>query len=663
MAKKTLRSVARRVTPRRAALLLPAILAMVAIGFGSDASAASFGYQPITIQRINLPSSVGPARWPGFTTDGRHLLFFSSNELWITDLHGDVVHCLTCGVANDPKLSDSADLETSFPDGKRVLIEEDIQPGKSNLAVLECQPSVADCRSEQILPVDFSGAEPAVIPPGGALSTPQMTLGGAEYHAQLSPDGHYVGFSEIRTDAFELMVVGKLEGSASEYVVTDPRVINPPAPTSPFDTNVDDWSDSSALMEFKTFTHGGADATYVEVGGPSVMSTQTWSVNLASGQRTQLTNNPDWNEDNGVSPNGKLLSLFSDRTMHYIDSIGGIVPVRDFIDAPASAMAAGALGGFSECMGPMWLLPAAGDDGGRLAGEPIVDYQYPGVHVVDTLAESSQWSPNGTMIALNTTDDPTGQAAPFLLVAHLTSVKPSRPLRAVSSQPGAWAPSPTGYHGTIGYEGTVTLHGPRGGTVTVHYGATAGALAGSWSETYANYSENGKDEVSGTVAISGTALDGNYSEHLTMTGGNTGSDNTDLTFGTNGTSGHATSTYDGHTITGPSTYATGPEAQGGPKSACPGALPKRPALQVAVTIRGNGRYKLKVTARVSGVGPSETAIDTEPVDHAAIRLGRKLIYTDSKGIAIVNGRHGQKLTVAAGDTLVPATSQLPRQQR
>jgi hypothetical protein len=63
------------------------------------------------------------------------------------------------------------------------------------------------------------------------------------------------------------MVVGKLVRAGDEYQVTEPRVLNPPGPTSATDTSVAGWSDSSALYEFKSFTNGGADATYVQVGG------------------------------------------------------------------------------------------------------------------------------------------------------------------------------------------------------------------------------------------------------------------------------------------------------------------------------------------------------------------------------------------------------------
>jgi hypothetical protein len=638
------------------ALLLAAIVTVFAISCGpADAHPARFALQPITIQRINLPKSVTDARWPGFAADNQHLLFFSSNELWITSLHGTGVHCLSCGVTNDPKISDSADFASPFPDGKRVLIEEDVQPGSSKLAVLKCQPSVDHCARKQILPVDVSAAEPATIPPGGAVSSPQQTLFPGSYHAKLSPDGRYVAFSVLRSDAFETMVVGKLERSGSEYVVSDPRVINPPAPSSPSDPKVADWSDSSALTEFKAFTNGGADATYVEVGGPSIMSTQVWSVNLATGRRTRLTDNPDWNEDNGMSPDGQFLSLYSERTLHFIDWEGGLVPVRDFIDAPAAAMSAGAVGGLAGCEGPMWLLPPTGDNGGTLAGQPIVDYKYSVPRTVDNLAGASQWSPNGTMIALASSADGTARVAPrYILIAHLTRLKPTRPLPPVSSQPGSWAPSPTDYHGTMGHQGSVTLRGPGGGTVTVSYDPLDGALAGSWAETYANYSDDGRDFVNGTVTISGTALDGTYSEHLVMTGANTGNDDTDLTFSTS-VSGHASSTYDGHTITGPPSYAVR-DAQGGPSSACPSV--HAPRLRIRTRKFRRGVYRVTVTASVAGVGPAETLVDTQPVDGATLTYGRRATQTNADGVATVHLLRSEWLHVSAGDTLVPSSARL-----
>ena len=54
------------------------------------------------------------------------------------------------------------------------------------------------------------------------------------------------------------------------------------------------------------------------------------------------------------------------------------------------------------------------------------------------------------------------------------------------------------YHPALGFDGTITLHGAGGGTVTVNYGGMPGTLAGQWAETYAKYSDNGTDFVNGT---------------------------------------------------------------------------------------------------------------------------------------------------------------------
>jgi len=308
-------------------------------------TAPGFVFQPVTIQKIALPSTVTSAEDPEFTKDNDHLLFWQSNQLWITSLQGTGTRCLSCGVPGAPRLPESGDLASPFPDGKRVLMDEDIQPGATELAVLQCLPSLINCLKRSVEQVNFSRAEPAVIAPGGAVLVPQATVVGGAYHAQLSPNGQYIGFSEVRTDAIEVMVIGKLQQSGSEYVVNDAKVINPPAPTSASDEDAAHWSDSSSLFEFKAFTHGGADATYVQVGGEALMDPQDWQVNLATGARIRLTGNPDWNEDDGGAPNGRYWSVFSDRTIHFVDWLGGLFPVPDFIDDAASAMVAGTIGG------------------------------------------------------------------------------------------------------------------------------------------------------------------------------------------------------------------------------------------------------------------------------------------------------------------------------
>ncbi len=634
----------------------------------SAAGAAPFAFQPIQIQRINLPGTVKSAGWPVFAHDGRHLLFYSTAanttggstgrgstaQLWITDLAGGQAHCLTCGLSHDPSSSGEGEI-TPFPDGHRVFFGSFTQPGSSSYGVLTCRPSVADCRHASIAPIDFTPAETTTIPPGGVESSPQSDLGAA-YAAKLAPDGVHVGFSDIRTDSIETMIIGTLKHTGDAYTVTDPRVINPAGPTSSGDGNADAWSAAGALYEFKTFTHGGADATYVESGGPALLNADVWSVNLASGRRTRLTANPDYDEDNAVSPDGKLLALWSNRTMHLTDWYSGLLPVRDFIDAPAALMVLPISSSNKRCHGPIWILPSSGDHGAALSGQPIVDYRTPHVFVTNNLTGWPQWSPDGTMLALNTTNNRAGPGypayAPFLLVAHFSALKPTRPLQAVSSEPGSWAHPSTDYHPVFGFTGARTFTGAGGGAVTVDYNPLAGVLGGQWSETYADYSENGRDFVSGTVSIDETgAGSGTYSADLTMTGQDTGSDHVD--FDPAAGIDHGTSTYDGHTVSGPSTEQAA-------KAACPAIQPKEPRLHAALTKVGRDAYRVRVTSPIASTGANEGTLDVSPVYHARLSLGRVIAYTNHDGVATVRVHHRGSLKITAGNTLNPISVSLSK---
>jgi hypothetical protein len=261
------------------------------------------------------------------------------------------------------------------------------------------------------------------------------------------------------------------------------------------------------------------------------------------------------------------------------------------------------------------------------------------------------------MLALNTNraeqpyDPPAGRGAPFLLVADLTARSPARPEPTVSSDVGAWAPAPTDYHGSLGFNGTVTLAGPGGGTVTVTHAGAPGPgafLGGRWTETYDGYSDDGRSFVSGTVTATGLTA-GTYSAHLTMTGEHTGSQDAELVFNRLSVSGHAASTLDGQTISGPPADMV----DGG---ACPSLLPRKPALKVAAARVGPGTYRVTVTASVAGMGPTESAVDVRPVAHATLRGGVRSVTTDARGVATVTVRGARRrITASAGNTLQAAS--------
>ncbi|MBS1844414.1 MAG: hypothetical protein JST53_08365 [Actinobacteria bacterium] len=631
-------------------------LLLLAIAPTADAKTEPFAMEPITFKQIAVPSSVAPAGAPVFTNDGHHLLYGThSGDIWLTNMSGSEQNCLTCGEGPKPPV---VGLDNPFPDGKRIFV------GFSG--ILECLPSVLDCETHNYLPVDLSGSQApgGVILPGGAATAPQFDVGqGAS--PKLSPDGEYLGFSNVRTDGFEEMIVAKLEKQPEKYVVTDPRVINPPGPTSAADPSIYAWSESSGLTELKTFTHGGADVTYVESGGSHSENPDLWEVNLATGKRTRLTWNADWDEDMATSRDGQTMAVWSNRTLHVWDWLGGLLPVRSFIDAPMVGAEAGLLINSvsrQSCEGPIWLLPAEGDREAKLAGEPIVSWDL-GLHEPPGGGNSAIngwpiWNRQSTELALGEREQ-----GKQLLVAQFPARTPKEPEPTVSSAVGSWAPTPQEWHPPFGFAGDVTLQGPGGGTVTIHYGGLLGATFGTFSETYENYSEDGESFVNGTKTIE--VVKPNIEEvheiaHLTMTGAHSGSTDVDLDIVGGGPSnptptstGYATTTYDGTTVSGPPPWLTQP----GP---CPVEIPSKPRLTATASALEGGRYEIQVTASVAGVGRNEAQVDTEPVRAAVIEGAGTKAETDGEGIAhlVVPAGGPTVYKVTAGQTLEPTTISL-----
>ncbi|WP_327313518.1 hypothetical protein [Streptomyces sp. NBC_01235] len=631
---------------------------------GADRAAAPAGrtgdvpFEPITFKRVPLPPEVRGSS-PSFTPDGRHLLFpgthtvdgKTKSDVWITDLKGKDVRCLTCSTGADiPRLP----YVFPFADGKRAFL--------GFYGVLECAPSIVNCRTSKYLPYDLSPANPpgGVIPPGGAANRPQSVVRQGAYPT-LAQDGKHIGYSDVRTDGLEQMVVAKLVRKENKYVAEDPKVINPPGPTSATDRNIDAWSESTGLYELKTFTHGGSHVTYVHSGGTHSENPEVWEVNLKTGVRKRLTHHPDWDEDFAGSPDGRSAVVWSNRTHTMWDALGGLMPHRSFIDAPMVGAEAGMLINTPNnlaCGGVVWLTPGEGDHGGAVSGQPIIA---PDVHAHTTVTGWSAWSPDGTSFALNAVKKGSGlfsgEVPDYLAIAEMPSRKPTKANPVVSSEVGDWAPAPADWHPPFGYVGDVTLDGPGGGTVDISYNGKQGAVYGDFSATYKNYSEDGKTFLDGTKKID--VLEPGITKvhevtNLVMTGEHTGSLRKDLEItggnatGTPTYKGSSTVTYDGKTITGPPSWLT-------QKGACPEQLPKKPQMKATAKSLGHGRFEIRVTASVAGMGPNGTAVDTRPVTHARIDTSGQDAYTNDRGIAVIKVPGGRPATVkvTAGETLTP----------
>jgi hypothetical protein len=606
----------------------------LALTLAASAQAATTPFYAIDHHRIALPKGF-QASTPIWTRDGRHLLFSNHGQLYRIGADGKGLTCLTCTLPDNPKIAPAVQeaFKDVFPDGKRILWGD-----FTRAFVLECAPSVVKCTTAKLLPIDVAAA----APPGGAF-----TLDSGVWH--LAPDGKHLGWTATRLDT-RPMLVGTLQRNSTNYVATDVKVVNPPGITSLTDPDPRHWTNAGSLYELKGFSADGRSANYVnsqEEGNPDV-----YSVDLKTGARTRLTANPDWDEDNGESPDGALWMLHSDRGMHRVDA-AGLLPRRSFVDYPISANAAiyyvGTTTGF-QCDLQPWLLPATGDDDGRLIGQPLDPYTGGDVHAQNNVPGRSAWSPDSTRVALTEMSYKTGLGVNRLLVAQL-SRRPAAPVRVVSSAVGSWAATPATYRGAADADTTVTLHGLKSGTATVTYGGTL--ANGAFSVTYDRYSDDGANFLSGTESIStpgfGT-LPATSTANLELTGRHTGSMTANFTIGRRdgvpSASGGVDATYDGYRLKG-NIPALG---------ACPAKLPTRQPLKVAVHAAAGGVLRVTVTADSAPKLHARDGFgDVRPVAGAVVRAGGATATTDARGRATLRAPGATTVRATAGDTFTPAT--------
>jgi hypothetical protein len=688
-----------RIRPRSNVLCASAVAVVLACAVNSVAAAAApharsgpRPFIPIHYLRLALPSSVQPYG-PDWTPDGRHIVFQNQvdGRTWMIDADGRNAHCVTCSFSDDPGPTMEGGLFFiyAFPDEKRLFLGSGVDvtyssagsaseyglawlgastgtplsagapPSTAVADVIECQPSIFDCRSHKVLPVDMS-ADANPTEPVGQRRT---------WH--LSPDGKHLLWMEVRPDG-TVMIVAKLVRESDRYVAEDPRDINPPGPTSASDPNPDHWAYVGQTFEGKSFADGGRAVEYL--GGPGMDNFDVETVNLATGARHRLTSGPDWDEDGSISPDGRYLLTASWRTMHRFDVLGGMLPeVHPYIDLPfISALVANYVSSHAgfQCDLTPWLLDGSGDHSGSALGQPLAPYKGGHSYVANNLVGAPMWSPGGNEVLLQERiygpPQGTGALQPVLgsvpsrlLIAKLALPR-TKPLPVVSSDVGSWAPSP-GTAGTgFDHPATVTVNGKAAGSATITY--TGNILSSADSLTYNHFSDDGRTFADGTETINNPQIlttPVSLAANITITGAHSGFFNANMTAGEGQgqvPTGTIESRFDGKSRSG--LPAVG---------ACPKRMPRPARLLARFTVRrgaSTAAVVIRVTASIFGSGMNQLASDARPVRGATILLGSRRAHTDSNGRASLTvgerrrARY-ERLLVTAGDTFLAARRTIP----
>lgn len=605
-------------------------------------------FYAVNREHLKVPKGVMP--WdPSWAPDGKHILFqdYHRGYEWTADADGSRVRCLTCRMKDHPAIIGG--FSYVFPGNKRMFLANELG---DSVYVLTCAPSLFHCRRHHWLPVDLRGD-----------ATPtELNLGRRTYH--LAPDGVHVGYTITRPDGL-VMLVAKLKRVPGAYRLVDYRVVNPPGPASALDTDPDGWANGGSLDELKSFADGGRSVLVLtEPDGVP----QESKINLATGKVTQLTSYPDWNEDGAFSPDGGSLLTESWRTEHRLTAISLMPLARSFISLgdPIFAIYYVSSRPAFACDLQPWLLPASGDDGGRLVGQPLNPYDGGTSIPANNLDGQQVWSPDSTRVLLqerslraipkgaNPYLQQKGPAPSELVIAHIKR-PPTKPLRTVATKVGAWAPTPQAYRSSFDLPGAHLVLGKRTGSAVVTIGGDV--IAGAFSVVFTHYSDDGKYFLDGTQTISGSVEAAQViTNDLTATdasGKTVGYLRTDLTFRQiepapgNG--------EPGVTMSGTSSASwLGKTATGLPKvGPCPQTMPRRSRLSMAVHLR-----RQHGTAVVVAHVASDIHGDERPVQGATVTAAGRRARTDRDGDAVLHLRLARQrrnvgITASAGNTFVP----------
>lgn len=620
-------------------LLTAVILSLIT----AQAIATTPPFFPIQIQQIKVPEKVYP--WlPTYTPDGKNILFQNQldGNLWLSDLTGDDVKCLTCNMLF-PEQFDSGftyvlpDMKHIFISKKELVVAPEIADDKQSFDayIMECANSITDCKTAKFFPVDLSGDKTGIYPP----------IQRRTWH--LSPDGTVLAWTVIRQDG-TAVVAGNLTKGIDKYTVTDTKVITPIGPIANRSLGIDKLDYASQMWELKSFADGGKSVIMLNELNQNVDSMK---VDLKTGKTTRLTANPDWDEDGAISPDGEMYTLYSWRTRHRLDAMSAIPQLKGFMGFPLMRNLLqnyiNQYAGFQCDLSP-WLLPANGDAEGRLIGQPLMTYQREGDRVPgNNLAGLPFWSTDSKSVLLqgrnrqpvpNEIPDSLNMKTKGLMdneivIAHID--RPAKPANPISTSViGNWAVSVKEWQGRFnGPLDSQTFTGKKGGTVQVIYSGERGIRVGDLTVIYDHFTEDGKTYISGQMSAHMGAVALNEAStvkiNIQLTGEHTGSMNANIVDG----AGTWETIYDG--VTSPALPAVAP---------CYSNLPSKNPI-IINTQEFFGKLKVTVTASIEG--------DTRPIQNAVITFANKKVKTNAQGIAYLPV--GSTFTVAAGDTFIASS--------
>lgn len=193
-----------------------------------------------------------------------------------------------------------------FSDNKRILLGD---------YVLECQPDLDDCERADLIPIRY---------PWDAEQDPRTLNHWSEII--IAPDNEHMAWTLLRTDIGAAVGLGVLQREAGGYVLEQPQIVSTIALVEK-----DPAKPGELLLrpvrggEVKQFVHGGTALSLV--GAKEGGLTDSVVQHVATGEVTQITRTPGYDETTIFSPDERLGLVMSTRGSKSTDpAVFGLLP-------------------------------------------------------------------------------------------------------------------------------------------------------------------------------------------------------------------------------------------------------------------------------------------------------------------------------------------------
>jgi hypothetical protein len=255
-----------------------------------------------TVTTIPLPDSVTEAVLVNYLPDGKHIIMEvrlagkKKSDIAVMQEDGSGFKCLTCNL--NEEIGD--EMPVPLPDGKRVY---------TPLGVLECNPSIVNCKEARILPLVY----PAI---------PQATIV-RRIATNMSPNGIQVATGLVTSRGY-IVLVSELtrvsDDKGDHYELQNGKVVA----SSPNEADFAAFRPKiDGAGEVKSFADGGR--SLIDLALFESNNYDLAKIDLTNGSITRLTKHFSYDEGTYPSPDGNWVIFQTHRHTTRMD-VFGLIP-------------------------------------------------------------------------------------------------------------------------------------------------------------------------------------------------------------------------------------------------------------------------------------------------------------------------------------------------